>query len=149
MPEAIFGTVAAVDPEAKTLRVSAVMIEPSGAERTEELEIPFAEDTAFKSKRTRMWGSKLGRVKPGMNVIVQREGPEAPASEVWHDPVIGPIKIGTIALTQADCTNLGGTITDDKNCPDTSPLGSGPEVIEKKRCTTKGGHTMCVDTRRS
>jgi hypothetical protein len=111
----------------------------------ERNEVPWSEDTVFKSKRKRRWGSKPERIKPGMNVIVQREGPEAPAREVWHDPVIGPIGIGTIGLTRAECTNLGGTIVDDKNCPDTSPLSVN--VPDRKRCRVTGGGTMCIDER--
>jgi hypothetical protein len=91
MPEVIIGKVAALDASTKTLRVSAVVTDPSGEERTVDLEVPWSDDTAFKSKSKWKWGSKPERIKPGMDVIVQREGPGVPASELWHTPVIGPI----------------------------------------------------------
>jgi hypothetical protein len=126
--EPIFGKVTALDPSTKTLAISAPATEPSGEVRTQDIEVPFSEDTAFKSKRKRAWGSKPERVKPGMDVIVQREGPGAPADEVWHTPVIGPITVGPIKLTIAECKNLGGTVEEDRQCPNIGGSAEGTEV---------------------
>ena len=73
--EAIIGEVTALDKRTKTLTVS---VEPGKGGRTEDLEVPWSENTVVKSKRKTQRPSKAERIKRGMNVIVQLQGPGAP-----------------------------------------------------------------------
>lgn len=132
--KAIIGEVTAIDARRKNLMVSAVLSGPGGRDKKKKFEVPWSRDTVFMSKGKRKVRSSAAKIKPGMNVIVQLEGPRFPAGVVWHEPTLGPI-----ALTVRECRDLGGEIVADGSCPNVSEAGGNI----RQRCKTAGG-SSCI-----
>jgi hypothetical protein len=135
--DTVIGKVTAVDARTKSFTVTAVLRGPSGKDRNRKFDVQWSRDTAFVSKGKTKRQSSAEKIKTGMNVVVQREGPKGRAHVVWHEP-----SSGTIALTASECKNLGGTLSTDIDCPNVRVHDT--INYSRRRCTTKGG-SMCVN----
>lgn len=127
----IIGTVEAVQPGARSVTVSAIVQGPGGrVART--FRVAWSGSTSFFSKSRRRTRSNADKLRAGSRVVlIARPGPGGKllATEVWH-----PTGSGVLELTASECRNLGGTVTNDGECPQ---LGG------KRRCKTAGG-SMCI-----
>ncbi len=66
-----------------------------------------------------------------------------PITKQPKQPGSGP---EVMPLTMAECLNLGGTVTHDARCPNTTTRSNNGGTLQGTfRCTGVGGHSACVD----
>src|SRR5215472_14920440 len=126
----IIGSVEEVHGGTKSFSVSAVVRGRGGREVEKTFKVFWSDNTTFFSKGRRRTPSQANKIRPGTRRVLTARTTSSGslvATEVWH-PTTG----GVLALTASECKNLGGTVSDDQDCP-----------MTKKRCTTVGG-SMCI-----
>jgi hypothetical protein len=133
----ILGKVTSLDVATKTFTVTSVTGRAGGRTRTKKFEVSWSGDSSFLTKGRRKLRSSPGRIRIGMNVIVQLPRLDRPIDTVWLPP-----GDGTIYLTVRECRDLGGEVVSDGSCPE---LGAQPDVNSvRKRCKITGHGSSCI-----